>query len=233
MSSNRTAEAVGLLLSGGLDSCILLAHMLDLGYAVQPLFIRTGVVWEAEELTATRRFLNATGSERLRELVLLELPLDDLYGAHWSICGNGAPSAATHDAAVYLPGRNPLLLVKAAVWCQMHGIAQVAIAPLASNPFADATAEFFETFGRAMSLAGPPIQVLRPFSKLTKRDVMHLGRGLPLEHTFSCIAPVDSMHCGECNKCGERKSAFELVGRQDPTCYATDFHSAANERVYL
>ena len=52
----------------------------------------------------------------------------------------------TPDDAVYLPGRNPLLLVKAVVWCHLHGIDQLALAPLGSNPFADATDEFFAEF---------------------------------------------------------------------------------------
>ena len=34
---------------------------------------------------------------------------------------------------------------------------------------------------------------------------MALGRGLPLELTFSCIAPVAGQHCGRCNKCAERR----------------------------
>ena len=123
----------------------------------------------------------------MRELVTLELPLDDLYADHWSITGRGTPPEDTPDEAVYLPGRNPLLLVKAAVWCQMHGIEELAIAPLATNPFPDATDEFFDTFARSISLAGAaPIQITRPFAARTKCEVMQLGRGLPLHHTFSC-----------------------------------------------
>ena len=41
---------------------------------------------------------------------------------------------------------------------------------------------------------------------------MALGRGLPLELTFSCISPLRGLHCGHCNKCAERQAAFRDAG---------------------
>ena len=229
-----TSEIVALLVSGGLDSCILLAHLLASGRTVQPIYIRTGVAWQLEELTAVRRFSSAVQSARLRELLSLELPLDDLYANHWSIHGRGAPEACSPDSAVYLPGRNPLLLIKAAVWCQMNGVEELALAPLASNPFSDATEEFFVAFERAVCLAGEaPLRITRPFAGLTKHDVMQLGRAYPLFLTFSCIAPENGLHCGRCNKCGERKAAFDLAGLVDSTQYSVEPRSMTYQRVCL
>jgi 7-cyano-7-deazaguanine synthase len=234
MNAKPPRDTVALLTSGGLDSCVLLGHLLKLGRTVQPIYIRTGVTWEVEELTAVRAYLAALRSPRLRELVSLELPLDDLYAEHWSITGRAVPAENTPDEAVYLPGRNPLLLVKAAVWCQIHDIEELAIAPLASNPFADATDEFFAAFGRAMTLAGnAPLRLTRPFAQMTKRDVMTLGREYPLEHTFSCIAPANGLHCGRCNKCDERKTAFDQAGLTDPTRYASVNAPTPHQRVLL
>jgi 7-cyano-7-deazaguanine synthase len=219
---------VGLLLSGGLDSAILLGRLLEQGRSVQPFFVRSGLMWEGEELAAAGRFADAMrcglshSRDRVRELVVLDLPLSDLYGKHWSLTGQGTPEADTPDEAVYLPGRNPLLIVKAAVWCQLHGIEELALAVLGSNPFGDATGDFFASFEHALELAGKrPIRVVRPFARKSKREVMQLGRGLPLELTFSCIAPVEGLHCGRCNKCAERRAAFGLIGAADPTAYAT------------
>jgi 7-cyano-7-deazaguanine synthase len=234
MQNGQTGEIVALLVSGGLDSCILLAHLLTSGRTVQPIYIRTGVAWQLEEMTALRSFTGAVRSRRLRELVSLELPLDDLYTNHWSINGAGAPPIESPDEAVYLPGRNPLLLVKAAVWCQMHGVRELALAPLASNPFADATEDFFAAFELAMNLAGTsPLRIVRPFASMTKTDVMQLGRDYPLIKTFSCIAPLDGLHCGQCNKCGERKLAFEVAGLIDSTPYADHCRPPTHQRVYL
>ena len=221
MLCDDPAVPIGLLLSGGLDSSILLGHLLDRGHGVQPFYIRSQLVWEREELRAVRRFLQAIRSPRLGDLVVLDLPLSDLYGDHWSVTGRGIPDGATPDEAVYLPGRNALLIVKAAVWCQLHGVAQLALGVLGSNPFADATPGFFEALESALQC--PPdgrVRILRPFAQLDKRQVMQRGRGLPLGLTFSCLAPVGGRHCGRCNKCAERKAAFRLIGADDPTRYA-------------
>ena len=65
------------------------------------------------------------------------------------------------------------------------------------------------------------LAVIRPYGHLHKRDVLARGRGLPLEWTFSCIRPVDGKHCGQCNKCAERRKAFADAGWTDPTAYAS------------
>lgn len=218
-------RSIGLLISGGLDSCILLGRLLEEGREVRPFYIRTGVVWQEAELAALRRYIAAVSERRigrLQELVALELPLADLYGRHWSLTGDAVPDANTPDEAVYLPGRNALLTIKAAVWCQMHGLTQLALATLRSNPFPDATREFFDTFESALSIgSAAKIELVRPFEHLGKIEVMQIGREMPLKQTFSCISPVGTLHCGRCNKCAERKHAFRDAQLPDPTNYAT------------
>jgi 7-cyano-7-deazaguanine synthase len=222
MTSETCNATISLLLSGGLDSSILLGHLLRQGRRVQPLYVRCDLAWQAEELRAAGRFIDACAADgRVQPLVLLDLPVRDLYGDHWSVTGDGVPDAHSADDAVYLPGRNALLLVKAAVWCRLHGIDELALAVLESNPFADATPEFFAEFESALARAtGGCVRIVRPFGAKSKREVMALGRGLPLELTFSCIDPRDGLHCGACNKCAERQAAFETVGAADPTEYA-------------
>jgi len=222
MISQSPNTTIGLLLSGGLDSSILLGHLLRQGRRVRPFYVRSGLCWETAELDALSRFLKALDCEPLDQLVVLELPLGDLYNDHWSLTGTGVPSAETPDEAVYLPGRNALLVIKALLWCHLRGIDQLALAPLQSNPFPDASDSFFKTFSQAMNTAAAgQVETVRPFSHLDKREVMLLGRELPLELTFSCIAPRDQLHCGRCNKCGERKTAFREAGIDDPTRYVS------------
>jgi 7-cyano-7-deazaguanine synthase len=222
MNSNSHHPRTGLLASGGLDSSILLAHLFDRGERVQPIYVRFGLVWQEAELAALRRFLSAVGGSGLMPLVVLDMPAADLYGDHWSITGRDVPDRYAPDEAVYLPARNVLLLVKAAVWCQLHKIEALALAPLRSNPFADATADFFSAFESLVN-RGPMgrVRIVRPFADLSKLEVMHLGREYPLELTFSCIAPHGDLHCGACNKCAERQEAFRLIEAFDPTTYAT------------
>jgi 7-cyano-7-deazaguanine synthase len=221
MPPTKNNAPMGLLLSGGLDSCILLGHLLDGGHRVQPFYIRSQLRWEPDELQAARAFLNALKHKNIEQLLILDMPLKDIYGRHWSTDGQGVPDAHTQDSAVYLPGRNALLIIKASIWCGLNGIDQLALAVLVSNPFSDATNEFFADFQSALDRAtGSSVRVVRPFAQFDKRRVMQLGREMPLELTFSCIAPIDGQHCGQCNKCAERQNAFKLINVQDPTSYA-------------
>ncbi len=221
MISRSRSPAIGLLVSGGLDSAILLGHLLENGREVQPFYIRAGLYWERHELAALNRLLAHFGGEKLRPLVVLDMPLADVYDNHWSVTGRDVPDASTPDEAVYLPGRNALLLIKAALWCNLNGVDELAMAPLGSNPFSDATPEFFAGFESMLNVAtAGNLKLSRPFAPLHKSDVMRLGRAFPLELTFSCIAPLDELHCGDCNKCAERRLAFAEAGLDDPTVYA-------------
>jgi 7-cyano-7-deazaguanine synthase len=218
--SNANA-ALAVLISGGLDSAILLAETLREHAAVHPLYVRTGLSWEGVELRHLHRFLEAVHRPALQPLHVLELPVTDLYDRHWSVTGRGVPDALTPDEAVFLPGRNVLLLAKAMLWCHLRHVPAVALASLGSNPFPDATPAFFNSYQDVVNQGiGGAVQVLRPYASLHKTDVMHRGRGLPLELTFSCIRPVGDRHCGRCNKCAERRRAFAEAGMADATDYA-------------
>ena len=214
-------NTIGVLASGGLDSSILVAHLLGQGHRVQPFYIRKGLYWQEHELAGLRTFLHAIATPNLLELVVLDLPLADLYSGHWSLTGQDTPAHDSPDEAVYLPGRNALLLVKPAVWCQLHGIEKLALAPLGTSPFEDAGEKFLADFESALNRGAQcRVQFLSPFGKMNKQQVMALGRELPLELTFSCISPVNGLHCGRCNKCAERQEAFRKAALTDKTKYA-------------
>jgi 7-cyano-7-deazaguanine synthase len=233
----RASTSIAVLTSGGLDSAILVADLCGQYARVQPLYVREGLYWEPVELEHLRRFLQAIekpphptlspsgGEGRVREalgpLVVLEMPVKDVYGEHWSVTGRNVPGADSPDQAVNLPGRNLLLLAKALPWCRLHGVPELALGPLASNPFPDASDEFFVRMEElaAQALEGR-VAIRRPYARLHKTEVLARGKGLPLEWTFSCIRPVEGKHCGRCNKCGERKKAFADAGMTDPTEYA-------------
>lgn len=214
------AAPLAVLVSGGLDSAVLLAEAARAYPAVHPLYVRTGLFWEAVERTYLDRFLAAIAGPNLRPLHVLEQPVTDVYGLHWSVSGDGVPVAGTPDEDVYLPGRNVFLLAKALVWCHLNGVPEIATAPLHCNPFPDATPAFYDQFAKIVSSAvSGSVRVLRPYATLQKTDVLRRGRDFPLEHTFSCIRPKDGRHCGACSKCAERRDGFRAAGVPDPTTY--------------
>jgi 7-cyano-7-deazaguanine synthase len=214
-------SSLAVLVSGGLDSAIFLAEALEQGAVVHPLYIRQGLYWEACELLWLRRFLTALARPALAPLQVLHLPVADLYGAHWSITGRGVPDAHSPDQAVFLPGRNILLLAKALLWCHLHQVPVLALACLQANPFPDATPAFFRAFQDCANQGiGGQVTLWTPYAGLNKSQVLRRGQHLPLALTFSCLQPVGEQHCGNCNKCHERQQAFAAVGLADPTPYA-------------
>lgn len=208
------------LISGGLDSCVLLAHLAEQGWELTPLYVQAGLVWERVELIWIRRFLARLDPSGLKPLRQLSLPVEDIYRSHWSTTGQAVPGAHSEDSAVYLPGRNLLLLSKAAVYCALNRICVIALGPLKGNPFPDSTPAFFRGFQRLASGAlTHPLEIMAPFSSLSKAEVIALGKAFPLELTFSCIRPVGEKHCGGCNKCAERRRSFVEAGVKDKTDY--------------
>jgi 7-cyano-7-deazaguanine synthase len=214
--------ALAVLISGGLDSAILLGDAVRRRDAdIHPIYIRCGHSWESVEFQHLERYLEALKCPQLKPLVVLEQPVTDLYRSHWSVTGQQVPRASDPDEMVFLPGRNVLLLAKSLLWCHLHRIPSLTLGSLATNPFPDATPGFFHAMQEIVNQAvAGNVQVRLPFGGMKKQAVMALGAGLPLEHTFSCIEPKDAMHCGRCNKCGERRAAFRDAKIPDNSRYA-------------
>ena len=214
------------MLSGGLDSAVLAAEEART-FVVHPVYVAGGLAWEEGEQDVVRRLLSsppfANGAHRVMPLTRLEFSLRDVYPAsHWALKGT-PPAYDTPDEDVYLHGRNIALLSKAAVFAASRNISRVVVAPLAGNPFPDATPEFFAALNEAFSLGlGTPIHISAPFADLHKEDVVRKGAalGVPFELTLSCMNPSGTTHCGLCSKCRERRDAFQAAGVKDPTTYA-------------
>lgn len=226
------------LISGGLDSAALVHRLLAQGGRVVPLYLRCGLLWEPAELYWLKRFLRALRVPRLAPLIVVDLPLRSLYGSHWSLTGRGIPSARSTDAAVYLPGRNALLLTAAAIACAARGINRLAIGTLRGNPFGDASPAFFRRLGACLSGAlAHPVRIEAPLRRLGKADLIRAAAGTPLALTFSCLRPrlpagrqAAWHHCGACNKCAERRRAFRAARIADPTQYLISFSRQLRQR---
>jgi 7-cyano-7-deazaguanine synthase len=214
--------AVCVLTSGGLDSGVLVAELAKEYRTVQPVYVRCGLFWEQAERYWLRRFLKKLRDvySNIQPLHMLSMDLRDIYGDHWSLTGKNVPDYDSEDFEVYLPGRNITLLTKTAVFCVLRGISTIATAPLSANPFPDGTPQFYERMQDVLSEGmDTRLSVRIPFRQLSKEEVIRMGRGIPLDLTFSCICPKDRLHCGECGKCAERIKAFHSAGIEDRTTY--------------
>ncbi|MBI4432775.1 MAG: 7-cyano-7-deazaguanine synthase [Candidatus Omnitrophica bacterium] len=208
------------LVSGGVESAVLLSDALHRYDRVTPLYIRNGLRWENAELFHLKKLIRSFRSPGMAPLEILELPMSDVYGKHWSTTGSSVPGFTSPDEAVYLPGRNVLFLAKSACFAALGGATVIEIGVLKHNPFADSAKSFFKKMSGALSQAlSQPIQILAPLQKFNKSEIILKGRQLPLWLTFSCINPKRYLHCGRCNKCAERKRAFLGAGVEDKTKY--------------
>jgi 7-cyano-7-deazaguanine synthase len=227
MSEKYTA----VLFSAGLDSAVLLADALARRGAdetVQALHVSVGFAWEAEERAMAARLVAAAPfAGRVEPPAMLSFDMRDVFpDTHWAVRGT-PPAFDTPDEDVFLDGRNVILTSKAAVFVTRHArprhtSARLLMGTLAGNPFPDATPEFLDAQGRALSRGlDLPIAVEAPFAALHKSDVIRRGveLGVALELTLSCMQPKDGMHCGKCSKCRERRDAFHQAGVADPTTY--------------
>ena len=219
------------LLSGGLDSAVLLADEATRHAEVQPIYVGVGLVWEGAERALITRFLATVPHRaRIRPLAALTVDMRDVYAAtHWAITGQ-APGYHTPDEDVYLPGRNIVLLSKAAVFCAAANVHRLVMGTLDHNPFPDATPDFRAAMQRALSLGlGEQLEIDAPYASSSKAEVIRRGAalGVPFEFTLSCMSPKGTMHCGTCSKCRERHDAFVEAGMPDPTEYADTIHVRA------
>jgi 7-cyano-7-deazaguanine synthase len=215
------------MLSGGLDSAVLAAEEART-YVVHPVYVAGGLAWEEGEQRVIRELLGRPpfrgAPHPVQPLTRLEFSMRDVYpDSHWAVTGT-PPAYDTPDEDVYLHGRNIALLSKAAVYAAARKISRIVVAPLAGNPFPDATPQFFAALNTAFSLGlAAPIEIAAPFAKLHKEDVVRIGArlGVPFELTLSCMNPSGITHCGLCSKCRERRDAFQVAGIKDPSSYAS------------
>lgn len=209
------------LASGGLDSAhVLHSVATECERPVHPVYVRFGLLWEPAEIEHLERLVDGLGG--VRPVAVLDCPVDDVYDGHWAVEGP-VPDADSPDAAVEIPGRNVLLLAKAGLYAAAEELETVWHGTLGRNPFPDATRSFFD--GMAASLSegyDRDVAVRTPLADAEKTEVIEelAAAEVPLEATFSCIDPVDGRHCGGCNKCAERRDAFEAAGVDDSTPYA-------------
>ena len=215
----ESVDKVSVLASGGLDSSVLIAK-LAADVKVYPIYVRCGFAWEEMEIKVLQSFLDALHNPHVMPITVLSAPTAVLYGDHWSVTGARVPAADEPDENTYLPGRNILLITLAAIWGSTHEVSRIAIGSLGSNPFPDATPEFFQTLARSLSMGLAHVVLIEaPLSGLHKEDLIKQFKDLPLELTLTCMDPRAGQHCGQCNKCFERQQAFHKAGVVDRTTY--------------
>ncbi|HEY0660164.1 MAG TPA: 7-cyano-7-deazaguanine synthase QueC [Lysobacter sp.] len=226
------------LVSGGMDSAVVVAIARAQGYAVHALSVRYGQR-HTSELDAADRVATTLGAVAHKTVNVdlrsiggsaltdeaIRVPTDD--------DGHAIGQAAPKDAipVTYVPARNTIMLSVALGWAEVLGANDIfcGVNAVDYSGYPDCRPEFIEAFEKLANLAtkagveGAGIRVHAPLQFMSKADIVREGirLGVDFAQTVSCYqADDDGRACGHCDACRLRAEGFAAAGVDDPTCYA-------------
>jgi 7-cyano-7-deazaguanine synthase len=219
------------LVSGGMDSAVVLAMACEQGFAVHALSVSYGQR-HTSELDAAARVASALGAVAHKTVTVdlrsiggsaltaeIDVPLD-------SDQHPGGPAIPV----TYVPARNTIMLSVALGWAEVLGSADLfcGVNAVDYSGYPDCRPQFIEAFERLANLAtkagveGAGIRVHAPLMAMGKGDIVREGLrlGVDFAQTVSCYkADVEGRACGHCDACRLRAEGFSAAGVPDPTRY--------------
>ena len=122
-----------------------------------------------------------------------------------------------------VPFRNGIMLAIAAGIAESNGLKYVMMANHGGDHaiYPDCRPEFVKAMSAATKAGTyPGIEVLAPYTDLTKTDIARRGKQLGIDYaeTWSCYKGGER-HCGKCGTCVERREALCDAGIDDTTEY--------------
>ena len=223
-------QAAVVLLSGGLDSTVLLHHVARSleRRPIDALSFNYGQR-HAKELDCAQRQAALTGvaSHRVVDMAFLGELLRD--GSVLIAGGAAVPELRDLDASelaqppTYVPNRNMMLLSIAAAIAEAHGIRDVFYGAQVQDEYGywDCTMPFLERLNHVLTLnRKEAVAIHAPFMQTKKADIVRLGveLGVDFALTWSCYRGGEKA-CGVCPTCVERLNAFRAAGVEDPLPY--------------
>lgn len=223
------AKPAVVLLSGGLDSSVLLHYVVgSLKHRpVHALSFRYGQRHE-KELDMARAQVELAGDAVVEHRVVeLDFFAGMVAGASTLLLGGAdvpdLDRVAPEDRdqpPTYVPNRNMMLLSMAAAFAEARNCPVVFYGAQAQDEYGywDCTMEFVNRLNRTLALnRRRPVAVEAPFAGLRKADEIRLGvkMGVDFSLTWSCYRGQSSP-CGTCPTCVERATAFREAGVEDP-----------------
>jgi len=230
MSANSPRKAV-VLVSGGMDSAVVLAIAREQGYQTHALSVAYGQR-HSSELEASERVSSMLGAAQHKTVHIdlrsiggsaltadIAVPLDD--GVH---DGDG------HIPVTYVPARNTIMLSIALGWAEVLGSTDIwcGVNAVDYSGYPDCRPAFIEAFEQLANLAtkagveGAGIRIHAPLMTMSKADIAREGArlGVDFAQTVSCYqADQDGRACGHCDACRLRAQGFREAGLADPTRY--------------
>lgn len=243
MSDQFRRRAV-LIVSGGMDSCVLAHYYAAAGWDLHMLSFNYGQKHVRELIYAERYIADLREryghGERAIDIqqTVVDLPIARLLTNSDSALINPDRKMPhghyTDDSmkATVVPYRNPNMLLQAATvaWNEQASVVAFAAHHGDYAQYPDCREVFVDAFNTmlATAMTDRSVKVESPFMFFSKAQIARLGFTLsvPFELTWSCYEGgnegYDERHCGICGTCVERYESFKLAGIPDPTLYGND-----------
>jgi len=200
------------VLSGGMDSAVLLARYVKGGDSVCTISFNYGSKHNEREHQSAVALCEyyRVGNEYIR------LPfIDNLFVSDLLKSGGDVPHGHYEDESMkrtVVPFRNTIMLSIAAGYAESVGAGTVAFGPHAGDHaiYPDCRPVFVGAMREVFRLGGySHLHLEAPFLGMTKRQIALEGQKLavPFDLTYSCYEGGD-VHCGRCGTCVERKEAL-------------------------
>lgn len=210
------------LLSGGMDSCVTLAHEIEQGYSIAALHVNYGQRTQARELQAFHDICDHYSVEK--RLVVDISHLAAIGGSSLTDLSMEVSRGALDSKTIptsYVPFRNANILAIATSWAEVLGAEMMAIGAVEedSSGYPDCRPAFFRAFEEVVALGtkpGPRLQIHTPVIEMSKADIVLYAKKLnaPLHLTWSCYQS-DTVACGTCDSCLLRARGFQQAGVVD------------------
>jgi 7-cyano-7-deazaguanine synthase len=214
------------LVSGGMDSAVVLAIAKEQGFEPYALSVRYGQR-HTSELDAADRVSNALGAAAHKTVVV------DLRSIGGSALTDDIDVPETGGPGIpvtYVPARNTIMLSIALGWAEVLGAADLfcGVNAVDYSGYPDCRPEFIAAFDALANVAtkagveGAGLHVHAPLMKMSKADIVREGLrlGVDFAQTVSCYqADAQGRACRHCDACRLRAEGFAAAGVEDPTRY--------------
>jgi 7-cyano-7-deazaguanine synthase len=214
---------VVVVLSGGMDSAVLLYDHVNKGDQVRAISVNYGQRHKRELLSAAILAADQGVEHVVADFRSLATLLPGSSQTDRDVMVPKGHYTEESMKATVVPNRNMILLAIAGAHAIAYKADFISYAAHAGDHaiYPDCREEFVDALNKAMGLADwHKISIQRPFIHKTKSEIAALGDdlGVPFEATYSCYEGK-TVQCGECGTCVERREALYLAGISDPTKY--------------
>jgi len=217
-----------ILLSGGVDSTVLLCHLAT-ELRVEQIYALSFFYGQRHRRELEMARWQVAHVPQVMEHKVLDVNFfSGLVGGSSSLVEGGADVPNLADLAggelcqpsTYVPNRNMMLLSLAAAFAEAHSCSCVFYGAQEQDRYGywDCTPEFVVRLNAVLELnRGTAVHIKAPFAENSKAEVVALGLklGVDFSRTWSCYRGGEEP-CGACPTCVERCRAFAQVGAADP-----------------